>query len=433
MKYLKYCASSVIAMAVIVGMCGIIFNTNSVKPVHAQTASLPLSGYAWSSTIGWISFNGTSTNGIPYSVSMTSTTPTSVLSGYAWSDHIGWISFNPGDVAGCPVVPANGCAPTINTVTGAVTGWARALTLSGDPNDGDGWIELSGANHVSNLNATYNTTTGTYNSGVTYNANTGAFFGNAWGSDDVGWLAWNIGIQGGNGVITCESNCPPPGNNVPSVTLTTSSSTVNSGSTVTLTWSATNNPTSCYDTGGTPWLGSSWTSTYTGGYVQVTSPSIVNTGTTFEFQCQNTSGTSNLASVIINTATQPPPPSGTSAVSMWFNENASSTNIHIHPSDQAIVNWDTRSFMTDTIDYSGQACYEENIGAPLSQWTTNTALPTTSSLGTALTLSSLTVGTYKLKIMCTGTSTSSGASVTMWSNNNTPVIITVTNSTLQEK
>lgn len=159
----------------------------------------PLSGYAWSSNIGWISFNSADSGagGGPYSVQIATTTTTGTLSGYAWSPNIGWVSFNSGDVASCP---SGSCTPTINMLTGTVSGWARAITGAGRIDGWDGWIELSGANHVSgaipdsgnNCNTYVSNTSG--NCGVVLNTSTGAFSGYAWGSDVVGWLSFNTGV-----------------------------------------------------------------------------------------------------------------------------------------------------------------------------------------------------------------------------------------------
>lgn len=111
----------------------------------AQAGTSSLTGWAWSSNTGWVSFNSTNVGagGGGYSVTISTTTPTGglgALGGYAWSGHVdaqgiksglGWISFNPADVAGCPNTTGalNGCNPTIDMTTGKVTGWARVLSV----------------------------------------------------------------------------------------------------------------------------------------------------------------------------------------------------------------------------------------------------------------------------------------------------------------
>ncbi len=122
----------------------------SIPPLlaHAASGSTNLEGYAWSSTIGWISFNSNNQNsgGGSYAVSESST---GALSGYAWSPNIGWVSFNSSDVSGCP---SGSCAAQVQS-NGNVTGWARAIAAPAAGSDAGGWggwIELSGVKQSSN-------------------------------------------------------------------------------------------------------------------------------------------------------------------------------------------------------------------------------------------------------------------------------------------
>lgn len=124
-----------------------------------------LSGWAWSETIGWISFNSVNqATGANYGVDVASN---GRLSGYAWSEHIGWITFNQNEMVGCPQTP---CRADFDKNNGQVTGWARALAADG--NGWDGWISLSGTNY-----------------GVSIN-NCG-WQGWAWGSEVVGWISFS--------------------------------------------------------------------------------------------------------------------------------------------------------------------------------------------------------------------------------------------------
>ncbi len=146
-----------------------------------QTSNPPtqkyLSGFAWSSNIGWISLQGSS-----YGVNLS---PAGELSGFAWSSNIGWISFNKADLSSCP---SGACTATIDLNSRKVDGWARVCsgTLSKDckgaaRTDGwDGWIHLSGTNHPSPYAAG--------NGGVTYVPSTTKLSGFAWGSEVVGWI-----------------------------------------------------------------------------------------------------------------------------------------------------------------------------------------------------------------------------------------------------
>jgi hypothetical protein len=153
-------------------------------------------GWTWSSNIGWGSASSTQPGaggGGTYGLQVDGS---GNINGYIWTSNIGWIKFgNGGRDAYGPLssFPGNGAPPANANVssTGVVTGWARACagTLSGNCSsmasrtDGwDGWIELSGANHVSG------------SGGVTLGvdpANTNTydkFSGYAWGSDVVGWV-----------------------------------------------------------------------------------------------------------------------------------------------------------------------------------------------------------------------------------------------------
>ncbi|MDE2021235.1 MAG: hypothetical protein KGJ13_12945, partial [Patescibacteria group bacterium] len=92
-------------------------------PCTVAASALPITGWAWSDSTGWISFSGIASNGALYGVSEESVT--GALSGYAWSDNLGWVTFNSVEVSGCP---SGTCAPAVNLSTGNITGWARACS-----------------------------------------------------------------------------------------------------------------------------------------------------------------------------------------------------------------------------------------------------------------------------------------------------------------
>jgi len=159
------------------------------------------------SSIGWISFsslncdtnnNGqidagdTSPSGCPttvgtpvgkYGVTITDdgNNSTATLSGYAWSDSLGWISFNQADLAGCPAgkniaqiditCPSNKCA---------LSGCAKVISVNAGNNGGwDGWIKLNGVTY-----------------GVYVESTTGDFKEYATSSSDpatgtIGWIRFN--------------------------------------------------------------------------------------------------------------------------------------------------------------------------------------------------------------------------------------------------
>jgi hypothetical protein len=158
-----------------------------VASVTAQTIpQSSLSGYAWSSNIGWISLSCTTGGATGNNICGTSNyqvtiNPDRTITGYAWSSNIGWIKF--GGLSSFPV--GSGTSANNATVSGSyptlrLEGWARACagTLPGDCSsmlsrtDGwDGWISLNGTN--------YEITTS--NSGVVSNSY-------AWGSAVIGWI-----------------------------------------------------------------------------------------------------------------------------------------------------------------------------------------------------------------------------------------------------
>lgn len=176
------------------------------KAPEAQSASLDnVFGWAWSENIGWISANcvtdGTCGGSQNYGVNIDLSTGN--LSGLAWSENIGYISFNRAETANPPGAPFNGGSGPIanyNSSTGAITGWARALsgcevtpgvpatfcsgTGAGASAGGwDGWIKLS--KDPADVSPAYG-----------LNVSAGAFGGFAWGSDVVGWIDFAPAIAG---------------------------------------------------------------------------------------------------------------------------------------------------------------------------------------------------------------------------------------------
>jgi hypothetical protein len=132
-----------------------------------------LSGWAWSSNVGWISFNCTNTSScgtVNYGVNKD---VSGNLAGYAWSSNIGWIQFG-----GLSSFPSGGGTQGLNAVMQGsnLVGWVRALSYSGD---WDGWISLSGSLY-----------------GVSLSSN--SYTGYAWGSTVVGWVSFDI--AGSDGV-----------------------------------------------------------------------------------------------------------------------------------------------------------------------------------------------------------------------------------------
>ncbi len=106
-----------------------------------------LSGYAWSSTIGWVSMNCTTGGSCGTSNYGVSVDGNGLMSGYAWSSNAGWVSFNNSDLTGCPTAP---CEARFDKTTGFATGWARALAGAGadyETGGWGGWLHLAGTGH----------------------------------------------------------------------------------------------------------------------------------------------------------------------------------------------------------------------------------------------------------------------------------------------
>jgi|GEM_PF-3453092 len=138
------------------------------QPTFSQTAG-EMTGYAWSSNIGWISLNCLTGSTTGTSVCGTSNYRIAIdaeglMSGYAWSSNIGLIQAYTSDT-GCP--SGTGCAARMEDNN--MRGWMRALSNGGG---WDGWISLS-----STSSPAYGPTL----SGT-------AFSGFAWGDDVVGWI-----------------------------------------------------------------------------------------------------------------------------------------------------------------------------------------------------------------------------------------------------
>lgn len=121
-----------------------LFAFLAVPQTTSAGSSDNLSGWAWSSTIGWVSFNSTTGGGANHGVNVNAN---GLMSGYAWSPNVGWISFNSSNLAGCP---SGTCTATFNSQTGAVSGWARAIAGNGSSvqtGNWGGWIQLSGSSY----------------------------------------------------------------------------------------------------------------------------------------------------------------------------------------------------------------------------------------------------------------------------------------------
>ncbi len=201
-------------------------------------------GFAWSSNIGWISFNSTNdhdpnTAGVqPSSVNygVNKDTTSGALTGYAWSSNVGWVQF--GGLSGFP--GGSGTTPDNAKMVGAqMSGWAKVL--SADGNGWDGWVSLSGT--VAPL---YGVILSDIN-----------FLENSWGSEVVGWMSFDGASAPAYGVFGPATTTTPstPTN------LTATPGACGTG-TINLSWTASSGATSYTLKDGTTVIYTGATTTY---------------------------------------------------------------------------------------------------------------------------------------------------------------------------
>lgn len=250
-------------------------------PFFAQASTSDnIVGYAWSDTIGWISFNCTNNNTCAISNYGVNKNGDNTLTGYAWSDNIGWIKF--GNLSGFP--NGNGTqAQNANVNGNNLKGWAKAIGADG--NGWDGWIALSGA-------------------GPSYNVTLSgsAFGGYAWGSDVLGWVSFDA--SGANGVRISGSATIDAQSEGQSIA---NSASVPYGTVATWVWTITNLPgATC-----------SVSKTSSGGTSFATISNITSSGSTatqgltnanYDFNITCTSGGNTVASSTVAFAVLPQPP-----------------------------------------------------------------------------------------------------------------------------
>ena len=298
----------------------------SLSPSSAQAdvagANGNVSGYIWSSTIGWISLNchqggptGASVCATsPYSVNIIpdTSTGTGLFDGYAWSSNIGWISFRAADVSAC------GAQASVNTTTGGtVTGWARAL--SGNPaataSTGGGW---DGCISLSGTSPSYGVS---YNPALTTNNLTGY----SWGSTNVGWIDWS----GATATLSTTA---------PLVTLLVNGSSTaaldTSGGAVALTWTTSNlSPADC--TASNAWTGPKSSS---GGSESDTVSANTTTSTvtdTYMITCTGTTGTTVSSTATVTVA-------GTNTAFLSFLVNGTGS-VTVPSGSPVTLSWQTQS------------------------------------------------------------------------------------------
>lgn len=185
-----------VAIVILIVVSALLFfvpATQTSAQAGIPTAGVDLDGYAWSSTIGWVSMNcltgGATGNNIcatsNYKVTLNSS---GTLTGYAWSSNIGWVRF--GGLIGFPVFAGTEAANARVTGNYATNltfeGWARACagTLNGDCVSMDNSTTSGGWDGWTSLRQT----TGTLSHSIVMTSAGGTADSYAWGSTVIGWL-----------------------------------------------------------------------------------------------------------------------------------------------------------------------------------------------------------------------------------------------------
>ncbi len=217
--------SIALSLIFVIGILGFIINHTS--KVHAQTAD-KITGYAWSTNIGWIrmncenSVNDNTCSSVQYGVEVDH--DTGILSGYAWSSVVGWISFE--NASGCPAISyfnsnsnnnGGNCYARALFSAGSggpnIVGWARVVAGPQNNSCTNGacgeWISLSCLNTATSSNTNGYCTSSNHkvtypnDGGYSLDKDGGPLSGYAYGSGgaSVGWLdmskvIWNISDSG---------------------------------------------------------------------------------------------------------------------------------------------------------------------------------------------------------------------------------------------
>ena len=167
----------------------LLINFQQVEASISEQHQIPLSGWAWSSPVGWISFNSEETTSpIDYSVRIGLD---GNIRGFAWSENMEWIKFN--DLDDFPDYGPDYSAKIDIDGTlegcekGQICGWARACSgtvlgdCSSDSRDGwDGWIRLDATHDYQGVEVVESESQ--YNSELR---------GWAWGSQLIDWISFS--------------------------------------------------------------------------------------------------------------------------------------------------------------------------------------------------------------------------------------------------
>lgn len=259
------------------GTCSVVLDqprdaTAEFEAKITDTSNPDLSGWAWSSQIGWLSFNCINTNNCAtsdYRVEMNPTT--GILNGWAWSPVVGWVEFN----AAGPYPENPQTCTTIDVNTGVASGWARSLSYQNaqiigferqqrqqdfavnENNAGQAAINSGGFESLINFfKNIFNQNFNLINPDKIFAQTAGIgdgwlkitnaqrkndeLIGWAWGGEPIGWLSFNcLNSPSGCGQSNYKVKMPSP-----SCSFTSDKKNVSPTESVTLTW-ACDFPVSC--------------------------------------------------------------------------------------------------------------------------------------------------------------------------------------------
>lgn len=135
MNRLKLFLTLLIGVSLLLSFLALTENSS----VQAQSANVPVTGWAWSSNIGWIKMAGDKLDRFPWENPVTYNSETGDVSGYAWSSNIGWIDFS--NVQGNSDGSITGSAKAL-AANGS--GWDGEIWMSGNKTNGDPWEDPDG-------------------------------------------------------------------------------------------------------------------------------------------------------------------------------------------------------------------------------------------------------------------------------------------------
>lgn len=179
----------IFSIAILLAVSALFIFCSPVDRANAQTNENDgaVTGWMWSSNLGWIKADSNSTNPVKVDSS-------GQFSGYAWGSNVGWIDFNPVTTPtdNYPGEPRHG----VKLAGDSVIGWARACSVFASGCSGAlkpesarggwyGWIKM--------IN-------------VVRNPENGGLNGFAWGDLNLGWLSFGLHRDDGGGNPPDECN-----------------------------------------------------------------------------------------------------------------------------------------------------------------------------------------------------------------------------------